>query len=91
MGHGGGLPGYGSYMCWSPDYQLGIVAMANNRYAGLSQISMEMLHWLIKETQPPAYQPAASQALKEAVAQVNQLSGSGMISWPTRFLLIISF
>jgi CubicO group peptidase (beta-lactamase class C family) len=73
VGHGGGLPGYGSYMCWSPDHQLGIVAMANSRYAGLSQISMELLHWLIAETQPPAHRLAPKVALIEAMVQVNQL------------------
>jgi CubicO group peptidase (beta-lactamase class C family) len=32
--HGGGLPGFGSYMSWLPDYGVGMFAMANLTYAG---------------------------------------------------------
>jgi CubicO group peptidase (beta-lactamase class C family) len=32
-GHGGGLPGFGSYMLWLPDYGVGLFAMANLTYA----------------------------------------------------------
>jgi len=34
VGHGGGLPGFGSYMAWLPDYGVGIFAMANLTYIG---------------------------------------------------------
>jgi CubicO group peptidase (beta-lactamase class C family) len=34
VGHGGGLPGFGSYMLWLPDYGIGMFAMANLTYAG---------------------------------------------------------
>jgi len=34
VGHGGGLPGFGSYMLWLPDYGVGLFAMANLTYAG---------------------------------------------------------
>ena len=34
VGHGGGLPGFGSYMLWLPDYGVGFFAMANLTYAG---------------------------------------------------------
>jgi CubicO group peptidase (beta-lactamase class C family) len=34
--HGGGLPGFGSYMLWLPDYGVGLFAMANLTYAGPS-------------------------------------------------------
>lgn len=33
-GHGGGLPGFGSYMMWLPDHGVGLFAMANLTYAG---------------------------------------------------------
>jgi CubicO group peptidase (beta-lactamase class C family) len=36
-GHGGGLPGFGSYMAWLPDYGVGMFAMANLTYAGPSE------------------------------------------------------
>lgn len=34
VGHGGGLPGYGSLMQWSPDRGVALVAMGNLTYAG---------------------------------------------------------
>jgi hypothetical protein len=34
VGHGGGLPGFGSYMGWLPDYGVGMFAMANLTYVG---------------------------------------------------------
>jgi CubicO group peptidase (beta-lactamase class C family) len=37
VGHGGGLPGFGSYMAWLPDYGVGIFAMASLTYSGPSK------------------------------------------------------
>ena len=37
VSHGGGLPGFGSYMSWLPDYGVGIFAMATLTYAGPSE------------------------------------------------------
>ncbi len=34
VGHSGGLPGFGSYMVWLPDYGVGLFAMTNLTYAG---------------------------------------------------------
>jgi CubicO group peptidase (beta-lactamase class C family) len=36
VAHGGGLPGFGSYMTWLPDYGVGMFAMANLTYSGPS-------------------------------------------------------
>jgi CubicO group peptidase (beta-lactamase class C family) len=36
VGHGGGLPGFGSYMMWLPDYGVGMFAMASLTYSGPS-------------------------------------------------------
>lgn len=36
-GHGGGLPGFGSYMSWLPEYGVGMFAMANLTYSGPSR------------------------------------------------------
>jgi CubicO group peptidase (beta-lactamase class C family) len=36
VGHGGGLPGFGSWMGWLPDFGVGIFVMANLTYAGPS-------------------------------------------------------
>jgi CubicO group peptidase (beta-lactamase class C family) len=37
VGHGGGLPGFGSYMAWLPEYGVGMFAMANLTYTGPAQ------------------------------------------------------
>jgi CubicO group peptidase (beta-lactamase class C family) len=34
VGHGGGLPGFGSYMMWLPEHGVGMFAMTNLTYAG---------------------------------------------------------
>lgn len=34
VGHGGGLPGFGSYMAWLPTYGVGMFAMATLTYSG---------------------------------------------------------
>lgn len=36
VGHGGGLPGFGSYMMWLPEYGVGMFAMTNLTYQGPS-------------------------------------------------------
>ncbi len=36
-GHGGGLPGFGSYMAWLPEHGVGIFAMATLTYSGPSK------------------------------------------------------
>ena len=36
VAHGGGLPGFGSYMAWLPEYGVGMFAMANMTYVGPS-------------------------------------------------------
>jgi CubicO group peptidase (beta-lactamase class C family) len=36
-GHGGGLPGFGSYMAWLPEYGVGMFAMATLTYSGPSE------------------------------------------------------
>jgi len=37
VGHGGGLPGFGSYMLWLPEHGVGMFAMTNLTYQGPSQ------------------------------------------------------
>jgi CubicO group peptidase (beta-lactamase class C family) len=38
VGHGGGLPGYGSYMAWLPEHGVGIFAMGTLTYSGPSRV-----------------------------------------------------
>ena len=46
VGHGGGLPGFGSYMLWLPECGVGVFAMANITYAAPLQAAMEALEAL---------------------------------------------
>lgn len=48
VAHGGGLPGFGSYMAWLPDYGVGMFAMATLTYSGPSQPMSEAWNILLK-------------------------------------------
>jgi CubicO group peptidase (beta-lactamase class C family) len=47
-GHGGGLPGFGSYMMWLPDYGVGMFAMASLTYSGPSEPMSRALDAMLK-------------------------------------------
>ncbi|MBK9156337.1 MAG: beta-lactamase family protein [Chloracidobacterium sp.] len=49
IGHGGGLPGFGSHWRVMPDYGIGIVAYGNVTYAGLGNINLQILDLIIRE------------------------------------------
>ncbi len=51
--HSGGYPGYGSEMAWHPATGLGMVALANLRYAGPSPVVAELLARLVRDEQAP--------------------------------------
>lgn len=72
-GHAGGLPGFGSHMCWLPDYDLGVIALGNVRYATMRAAATAALRELVRRgaAHPRPVQPSA--ALVEAVAAVNSL------------------
>jgi CubicO group peptidase (beta-lactamase class C family) len=47
IGHGGGLPGYGSLMRWLPEYGVGLIGMSNLTYGGFGGVfsdSFSSLH-----------------------------------------------
>jgi CubicO group peptidase (beta-lactamase class C family) len=48
VGHGGGLPGFGSYMSWLPDYGIGMFAMATLTYVGPSEPISQAWDGLLK-------------------------------------------
>jgi CubicO group peptidase (beta-lactamase class C family) len=48
VGHGGGLPGFGSYMMWLPDYGVGMFAMASLTYSGPSEAISRSLDAMAK-------------------------------------------
>ena len=73
VGHGGGLPGYGSYMCWSPEHQIGVVGLGNVRYARASIAAKKALALLIKEAELEPYQIAVPHHLQQAAADFSSL------------------
>jgi CubicO group peptidase (beta-lactamase class C family) len=48
VAHGGGLPGFGSYMAWLPDYGIGIFAMTNLTYSGPAEPTSRAWDALLK-------------------------------------------
>lgn len=66
VGHGGGLPGFGSHMRWAPDYGIGIVAMGNLTYAGVSDACVKGLELLVAKSQVQPYQRPIAPALAAA-------------------------
>jgi CubicO group peptidase (beta-lactamase class C family) len=77
IGHGGGLPGYGSLMRWLPEYGVGLIGMSNQTYQGFNTLFNDVTTALYRTgaLQPRAVQP--SPALLSAQADVSQL----IIKW----------
>lgn len=49
VSHSGGYPGYGSFMVWHRDSGVGVVALANSKYAPAVPLSMQALRILHRE------------------------------------------
>lgn len=73
VGHGGGLPGFGSHMRWAPAYGIGIVALANVTYANVSAACIKGLETLIRRSQVKPYALPVAPALAAAREGVLQL------------------
>jgi CubicO group peptidase (beta-lactamase class C family) len=73
VGHGGGLPGFGSHMRWAPDHDIGVVVLANVTYAGVHQACEEAVAHLISAAELPHRAIRLSQPLADAQAGVNRL------------------
>jgi CubicO group peptidase (beta-lactamase class C family) len=73
VGHGGGLPGYGSLMRWLPEYGVGLIGMSNQTYQGFNGLFNDTLSALHRTgaLQPRVVKP--SQALLKAQSDVSQL------------------
>lgn len=90
LGHGGGYPGYGSYVLLLPEYATGIFAFANRTYAGPSgvvwTVAMELHRagWLVARQQP------VTTALAEAYRAAGAMYTEGSIA-PGRSLLAPNF
>ncbi|MGP9693442.1 serine hydrolase domain-containing protein [Brachybacterium sp. AOP25-B2-12] len=77
VSHSGGYPGYGSFMCWHRDSGVGVVALANAKYAPASTLSIEALRVLRTSTDLLARRPvtASPRALEAAAATLTWLRG----------------
>src|SRR5687767_838105 len=60
VGHGGGLPAYGSLMRWLPEHGVGLIAMGNVTYAGFGGVFNDALAALYRTgaLQPRVVQPS---------------------------------
>ncbi|HRW06709.1 MAG TPA: serine hydrolase domain-containing protein [Caldilineaceae bacterium] len=77
VGHGGGLPGFGSQMRWLPTYDLGIVALGNVTYAGYRKLCIDALAQLVAAAGLQPRQPQVAPALAAARAGIIRL----MTTW----------
>ncbi len=73
VGHGGGLPGFGSHMRWAPDHGIGVVALANVTYADMHTACADALDYLITTAKLPRRSAPPSPALAAARAGVLRL------------------
>jgi CubicO group peptidase (beta-lactamase class C family) len=73
VGHGGGLPGYGSYMSWLPQHGVGILAMANLTYAGPARPISEAWDVLLKTGALKKRELPASPVLTETRERITAL------------------
>jgi CubicO group peptidase (beta-lactamase class C family) len=90
LSHGGGYPGYGSFMIVFPDYNIGVFAFANRTYAGpagaLWDAAME-LHkggWFTPRTIP------VSASLAEAYRAAGEIYSAGSVT-AARAVLAVNF
>src|SRR5215203_2193385 len=77
VGHGGGLPGYGSLMRWLPEHGVGLIAMSNLTYGGFNGLFNEVTTTLFRTGALKARTVQPSQALLAAQADLSQL----IIKW----------
>jgi CubicO group peptidase (beta-lactamase class C family) len=73
VGHGGGLPAYGSLMRWLPEHGVGLIAMGNVTYAGFGGLFSDALSALHRTgaLQPRVVQPSpVLQTIQKDVSQL---------------------
>ena len=73
VGHGGGYPGYGSHMRWHPGTGLGVVALANARYAQVHAPTAEALRALVRAGAAPVRRVRAAPATLDLRAAADRL------------------
>lgn len=71
--HGGGLPGYGSFMMWLPEYGVGLIQMSNRTYGAGRAILSDALDELRKTGALKARKATPSAALLAAQRDASTL------------------
>jgi len=90
LGHGGGYPGYGSYVLLLPEHGIGVFAFSNRTYAGPSRtvwdaaVELHRAGWLTGRDLP------VSAALAEAYRAAGAMYQAGSLA-PGRSLLAMNF
>jgi hypothetical protein len=72
LSHGGGLPGYGSFLVMWPDYGVGVVALANATYAVPARPAVRAFAALRKMGAVHAKKPVPAPALLAAQSAVDE-------------------
>jgi hypothetical protein len=73
VGHSGGYPGFGSNMRWHPASGLGVIVLANGRYAPASPLARDLLHALLDASAVPVRRVRPAPATLAARAAVEAL------------------
>jgi CubicO group peptidase (beta-lactamase class C family) len=80
LAHGGGYPGYGSYMILMPDRQTGLFAFSNRTYAGPSAPLIEAASTLVRGGLAPVRTPEVSAILTGRYADLGRIWAAGDVS-----------
>ncbi|WP_193105057.1 serine hydrolase [Brachybacterium sp. FME24] len=75
ISHSGGYPGYGSFMVWHRASGVGVVALANSKYAPATPLSMQTLRLLLREL------PELLAARAEQAAPRTLEAAEGALNW----------
>ena len=80
LAHGGGYPGYGSYMILMPDRRTGLFAFANRTYAGPSAPLLEAASTLVRGGLVPVPPLPTSDILAERYVDLGRIWAVGDVS-----------
>jgi CubicO group peptidase (beta-lactamase class C family) len=73
VGHGGGYPGFGSYMRWHQATGTGVIAFGNSTYARMESLTARLLAAIVRDRPVIAPRPA-TEAAREAASRL-------LLSW----------
>jgi len=73
VGHSGGYPGFGSNMRWHPSSGLGVIVLANGRYAPAAVLGRELIVALLEAEAAPTRRVVATPATLDARAAIERL------------------